>query len=268
MAAKAPGHRPDPVSPDRRWIVKALRILLVLALVGVLGSSASGQWPLENHYKVYTLTPPYTFAAPMVLHDQFGTYTAQQVLLDKFATPVEKNGEPMVDPVAHQTWWRLDIPAPGWNIGVENQFGFQSWHVGDVRFLVLPARKFEPGPPLLRNHYLAYTASGPAVSVPVHLTDQFGSIDAIAAEPALFLNPVEKIVNGAIYPIEDPEAHLACYRLNPIRTYNIPVVAYDQFGIWQFTLGEDRWLCVPSYKRQVVETETTTWGTIKSLYHQ
>ena len=247
--------------------MKRLTILLALVFVVASWAVASAQWPLENHYKVYQVAPPYTYSASIVLNDQFGTYSAQTLVLDKFATPVMKNEEPILYPEAHQTWWRLDIPTEGWDVGVDNQFGFHSWHIGDVRFLVLPARKFEPGPPLLRNHYLAYAASGPPAGIPVHLTDQFGTVDVIAAEPELFLNPVEKMVNGVIYPIIDPTAHLACYRLDPPMLYTLPVVAFDQFGAWQFQLEDHRWLCVPSFKRQVVATEATTWGRVKALYH-
>ena len=51
--------------------------------------------------------------------------------------------------------------------------------------------------------------------------------------------------------------------------YNLPVVAFDQFGDLAVRNSSDhRWLCVPSFKRQVVATETTTWGTVKALYHQ
>lgn len=248
--------------------MKAWRILLLLAFALAFGADALAQWPLENHYKTYTLTPPYTHPGPIVLHDQFGHYTAPLLILDMFATPVMKNDEPILDPRAHQTWWRLDLPAAGWDIGVENQFGFRIWHVQDVRYLVLPALKFEPGPLPERNHYLAYQAFGPRVDLPVHLTDQFGAVDALVTEPMFFLNPVEKVAEGVTYPILDPEAHLACYRLEPLLTYGLPVVAYDQFGAWQFSLGEHRCLCVPSFKRQVIATEETTWGAVKALYHQ
>lgn len=243
------------------------RMVCIVCLSVLLIASASAQFPLENHYKVYNIMPPFTYTANILLMDQFGDYQVSFLTLEKFATPVEKNGEPILYPELHHTWWRIDVPqAPGWNITIDNQFGEQVWHVDNPQYLVLPARKFEPGPPLPFNHYLAYNAIGPDVAVPVHLVDQFGIFDGVAMTPEFFLNPVQKTADGVVYPIIDQEAHLACYRLDPPWTYLIPVVAFDQFGEWQFDLIDHDCLCVPSFKQVVVQTESSTWGEIKSLY--
>jgi hypothetical protein len=252
-------------------------ILLVLALGVVLCTGVSAQPLLENHYKVYNVSPPITYAGGLLLQDQFGSYNVGPLVLRKLANPVAKihNGVlfPILFPEVHQTWWGLDLTGQGWVVEVENQFGVSVWHVGNPRFLVLPARKNQPGPPLIHNHYLAYEATGPGIFVPVQLDDQFGPSEQVVAEPVLFLNPVQKTTpNGVVYPIEDPEAHLACYRLQPVMPYNIQVLAWDQFGNWQqpwqIVVNDDCYLCVPSHKRTVVETEKTTWGDVKALYHQ
>jgi hypothetical protein len=273
-AARVSSRRVFPVSLDRRKIMKLVtKLLLVLALAVILGTGASAQVLMENHYKVYNITPPYTYSSPtgIILHDQFGQYIVNNLLLDRFANPVEKQHDgqvyPILFPEVHQTWWSLNYPTPGWDVEVENQFGTSVWHVGDVRYLVLPALKDVAGPPPIHNHYLAYQASGPAENIPLVLTDQWGTVTAVAAEPAMFLNPVEKIADGQVYPIVDPVAHLACYWLQPPISAFHPAVAYDQFGIWQFEALDHCWLCVPSYKRLVVGTESRTWGDIKALYH-
>ncbi len=245
---------------------RSLSFVALFASLVLIATTAGAQWPAENHYKVYTLQPPATFAGSLVLADQFGIYQISAITLDRFATPVEKNGEPIIEPLLHQTWWRLDIPTVGWFVELGNQFGEQGWQIGDLRYLVAPARKYEPGPPLPYNHYLAYDATGPDVAVPVHLVDQFGAVDVVALRPLYFLNPAEKQVDGVVYPIIDPEAHLACYELDPIMTYGILVTAFDQFGTWEFTIQNHECLCVPSVKHGVVATEDRTWGEIKSLY--
>ncbi len=133
---------------------------------------------------------------------------------------------------------------------------------------MLPANKNQPpGWPTDRNHYLAYQASGPVVDIPVVLQDQWNTVSVVAAEPEMWLNPVRKTHNGQIFPIVDPVAHLACYRLLPPMPAFHPAVASDQFGVWQIEALDHCWLCVPSYKRVVVGTEPKTWGDIKALYH-
>ena len=243
-------------------------ILFLLTLTLACAICAQAQpWPEENHYKVYNIDPPYTFTGDIQLSDQFGGYNVNLLVLEKFANPVQKNGEPIIFFETHHTWWHVDLVGSGWSILVENQFGEQAWQVEDPQYLVLPARKYEPGPPLQNNHYLAYEASGAPVNLPVNLADQFGVVDVIAMEPVYFLNPVEKVVDGVLYPILDPEAHLACYRIEPPMAYDIQVLAFDQFGIWDFLVLDHDCLCVPSWKRQVVTTEARTWSDVKGLYH-
>lgn len=247
---------------------RVLLTALALTFVCVVCVQAQPQWPIENHYKVYNVQPPHAFTGPIQLADQFGGYSVDVLFLEKFANPVQKNGEPIIFPETHETWWRVDLVGQGWMIVVDNQFGEQVWQVGDPQFLVLPARKFEPGPPLQNNHYLAYQAMGQPVNIPVSLVDQFGQIEAIAAEPVYFLNPVEKVTpDGVVYPILDPEAHLACYRIDPPMMYDIPVIAFDQFGVWDFIVLDHDCLCVPSFKRQVVRTEEKTWSEIRGMFH-
>ncbi len=248
-----------------------LATLLIVTLSLLLALPAAAQvviGPAEDHFKVYDVPEKIPFPAFVGLNDQFGPSSADTLVLDKFATPVSKNGEPMLDPVRHLTWWRIrSDPQPGRQVVLENQFGLQTWMVYDGMYLLVPAVKNGEGQLEPHNHYKCYRAAGGAVNLPVILVDQFGTVDVIAADPVLFCNPVEKIdAAGLFFPIVDPEAHLAVYRLDPPMPYGIPVFAEDQFGLWQFTLAQHEWLCVPSYKQEVVPTRETSWGRIKSLY--
>ncbi len=245
---------------------RVMLAFLITALLIVSAVNTFAQWPLENHYKVYDVVDPYTFTAPITLYDQFGEYAVDNLVLDHFANPVRKNNEPIIWPEVHQTWWSLYFQTPGFRIVIDNQFGVQMWDVGDAVYLVNPALKDVPGDLPVHNHYLAYEATGPAVHIEVTLEDQWSFIDAIAVEPALFLNPVEKQVDGNWYPIIDEYAHLACYTLEPPGSYLVPLTAYDQFGIWQLEADEHCWLCLPTWKLEWSAREETTWSTIKTLY--
>lgn len=247
---------------------RVMTVLLALTLACVLCWPALAQWPLENHYKVYNVSPPYTFTTNVLLVDQFGTYAPPAMILTDFANPVMKNDEPIVFPENHHTWWQVDLVGTGWIVEVENQFGDQVWQLTNPRYLVLPALKNQSGPPPLHNHYLAYEAVGQPVNLPVTLADQFGVVQVVAAEPVFFLNPVEKIVEGEVYPILDPQAHLACYRIIPPLAYDIQLLAFDQFGEWELLALDHDCLCVPSWKRTVVRTEQRTWSEIKGLFHE
>lgn len=243
-----------------------ITLLAVLFVCGMLWSSVVAQIMGENHYLVRLTFGDYTFQGQLELQDQFGDFTTTMVKFDKFALPVEKNGEPMWNPQAHQTWWIISDPQSIWWTLLENQFGPQTWQVKDGRYLVVPATKNDPAPLSDVNHYKCYDAIGPALDLPVTLQDQFGFYNMIIREPVLFCNPVEKIVSGAIFPIIHPETHLACYRVEPFVPSDRSVWAYDQFGDWYITVHEPCWLCVPSLKLETVPAENSTWGAIKSLY--
>lgn len=246
-------------------------MVLFLSLVLVVGLSltdGAAQMMLENHYLVYEVPETYVMPGPISLNDQFRFICADEVWLDKFATPVEKNGEPMFEPMMHQTWWTLHDPQSIWWTTIENQFGTQLWQVKDGRFLVLPAFKNQPGTLPPWNHYKCYDAVGPALNMPVMLVDQFGVYQMTATTPVLFCNPVEKCVDTGQYPIINPEMHLACYLLEPPMPGGMPAMAFDQFGDWQVTPMEPCWLCLPSLKLHTVPNEDSTWGKIKSLYSE
>ena len=243
-------------------------LIVTLVLVAGFGwTDGQAQLP-ENHYLVYDVPDQWTYDVQLVIFDQFNpAFFADSFVLDKFATPVQKNGEPMFNAMMHQTWWQIHDPQPVWEVVLDNQFGLQTWQVTDGRYLVLPALKFDPSPIPPWNHYKCYDAVGPPVDIPVVLVDQFWTYEGIAALPEQFCNPCQKeVFEGEIYPIIEPEVHLACYRLEPAEIVAFAADAFDQFGMWPVMLEETCWLCLPTEKLQAEGTQQSTWSDVKSLY--
>jgi len=254
---------------------KLVIVFLAFALVFGLCGGAGAQVFNENHYLVYNIDTPFPINMPLNLFDQFGPYTGDLFVMDKFANPVEKdiNGviTPIYDNTIHQTWWRIeDDPQLQRQVGFVNQFGNQDWFVGDGQYLVLPAWKDDPigDFPYPWNHYKCYDVIlGPPVDIPVLLHDQWGGFGTLVAEPVLFCNPcIKEIIGGLRYEIADDFPHLAVYRLEPPFDTDVPATASDQFGVWQFNSREAIWLAVPSDKLVVIGTEEKSWGSLKGLY--
>ena len=63
-------------------------------------------------------------------------------------------------------------------------------------------------------------------------------------------NPVEKILpTGQVFPITNPNAHLACFNIKPPSTQPTPTVQVtNQFGTGTLIPGQPNLLCVPSWK--------------------
>lgn len=243
---------------------------IVLAAAGTSGFAQTPPLPID-HYKVYNVEPGYPYFRPVMLRDQFGQHPAQVLFLDRFANPVNKNNEGMLDPILHYAWWRIDSPEPPRAALIGNQFGQdQEFHIFDAVYLLNPALKHaqSPGEPLpIANHYKCYQAQGAPIQREVVLADQFGTRTAMVLEPELLCNPTEKITDdGRVYPIIDPNAHLACYRIQPPMFYGIGAVIHDQFIFADIRFKEDWLLCVPSTKNVIVPTEPQTWSRVKALY--
>jgi hypothetical protein len=244
-------------------------MLIAVALIVTTTPVQAQFLPQENHYKVYETTGP-SIVEPVQLTDQFGGYAVDQLILEKFANPVEKNGEPMVDPMMHQTWWRLFLsdPIPIRGVKATDQFGTNVWTVYNPAYLVNPALKNTgPDDPIpMWNHYLCYDAALEPIGIQVTLVDQFGTQTTLVLEGRYFCNPVEKVIaSGEVYPIVDPSAHLTCYTIEPFFPPEV-ITALDQFGYWTVDIGESTCLCAPANKEDVVGTEEGTWGRIKALY--
>ncbi len=114
------------------------------------------------------------------------------------------------------------------------------------------------GAPL--DHFKCYTARPVTRTMPfrVTLTDQFESQEVTVIRPIMLCNPVEKCdAAGVCTSIENPEAHLTCYRtLDVAGTPEfVPqeVLVTNQFGRSQRLeiLRRRNLLCLPSQKTEV-----------------
>jgi hypothetical protein len=241
-----------------------------VAVTLLLPSLASSQdAPAENHYKIYSESATEIPALiPIVLRDQFGTVTIDIIQRIQFATPVSKDGSIIYDDKAHQSWFKIFADQPARDVLVTDQFGTNTWRVGNIQYLVAPAVKYpQPGDhPPVRNHYLCYEALlAPTVAKFVTLVDQFGQGQVFVVMGKMLCNPVEKMVGGVVYPIIDPSAHLACYLVENPTIYSQPVTVLDQFGNPEMVLIRNECLCTPAFKGPV-PTQQSTWGRIKALY--
>jgi hypothetical protein len=107
------------------------------------------------------------------------------------------------------------------------------------------------------------------MNIPVVLVDQFGQTTHEVMAPRYFCNPVVKRLDtGEVFPIVDPEAHLACYWIQPPQPPFAQLNATDQFGVWALRAREAQWLCLPSTKLQSVGVQKDTWGRVKKLYKE
>lgn len=257
----------------------ALLVLACAACLSLVGARAEAQVnPLWDHYKVY-MTPPFPvppLGTPVRLLDQFGPYDHVVEQLERFMNPTEKlvAGQPIPSPInnplLHYSWWRITPQPFSATVTAVNQFGDHTINVHDAIYLLNPARKNQPAPPPIANHYKCYFCEGPPVNVNVQLTDQFGPWPTTVMFPRYFCNPVEKRVQpptGAVYPIEDPNQHYICYEIQPEDPTPHTAIITDQFLPNHTTqMNPARWLCVPTYKSGVTETSKNTWGKLKQLY--
>jgi len=237
-----------------------------------------------NHYWTYLVPEPITVSVNVLLMDQFGLSQHNALLLDRFAIPVDKNGEGIIDPIAHLSWWRfLDgTDSPFRRVVVTNQFGEHELEVFEAEYLLAPALKNpEPngdeedggsglGDPELGalDHYKCYKVLGPSTDRFVTLSDQFQLGEGDVLEPVYLCNPVDKIRQdtGGRFPIVKPTEHLVCYNLLFPASPVPGLIFRDQFAEAQIPLDVVDLLCVPSTKEQVVQVEDSSWGKMKSLY--
>jgi len=263
---------------------KCLRLScgVVLGAVAVLslvaGSSLAQGDPsyAENHYKVYELSAPVPapVVGPVLLRDQFSSVTIDQLMLEKFAIPAEKEvldgtGEvyQIVDPMRHYTWWKFDNPELVRRVDALDQFGGYSWRLRNSVYLLTPAGKNQTQYPEGANHYKCYVADdAPVVEIEVRLADQVDSVVVAVLQGEFFCNPVEKEVDGVIYPIVDDLTHMTCYRVDNPTPYDVVYTVVDQFGMRDIVLANNMYLCLPAEKGTVVGDVPSTWGRIKALY--
>src|SRR5215813_7618464 len=87
------------------------------------------------------------------------------------------------------------------------------------------------------DHQLCYGASSTGFKIPagIRLVNQFspnGFVPAITHKVVLHCNPTMKILpTGKVFPITNPNAHLACFKITPPTPQPTPMVSVtNQFG--------------------------------------
>lgn len=113
------------------------------------------------------------------------------------------------------------------------------------------ARIAQP-PPV--DHQLCYNASSQfAIPGGIRLINQFspnGFVPVISSALVMHCNPVQKTVpSGQVFPITNPNAHLACFPLRVTSPQPTPtVVVANQFGSATLVPSQPNIFCVPSWK--------------------
>ena len=176
-------------------------------------------------------------------------------LLDFFANPVSKNGEPLYNRNAHLTWYRGVQPAePIRRVVLENQFGKFDIRTGTGYGLLVPTQKVERGSAFAEevDHFKVYRLVD-VVSVPakgVKLQDQFGSEGVRLRLPLYFAVPVMKRHGEKDFPIHNENAHLLIFSIT-VQDIKKKVTLRNQFanGI-SINVVRSIMLAAPSLKRE------------------
>jgi hypothetical protein len=223
--------------------------------------------PVLDDFKCYETRQLGTRFDPrqVVLTDQFHTQRVNVVRPEAFCNPVDKNGEGISDANVHLTCYQIsdvrgdEFPAfPRQRVEASDQFGTHTLLLRSIRTLCLPSSKSAAGetpgpPPTNADHFKCYTTRQVGTrfdSRQVVLSDQFNTERVNVARPEAFCTPVDKNGEG----IQDPTAHLTCYRIRDVRGDEFPAFqrrrleASDQFGTHSLLARETRTLCLPSSK--------------------
>lgn len=145
---------------------------------------------------------------------------------------------------------RMSLRATAWRVALVVLVG--GGLAAGVTMATSAGARVTTPPPV--DHQLCYSASG-AFKIPsgIRLINQFspkGFVPKINSKVAWHCNPAEKILpSGKLYPITDPNAHLACFTITPPKAQRNPnVVVINQFGSATLATGQPNLLCVPSWK--------------------
>lgn len=104
------------------------------------------------------------------------------------------------------------------------------------------------------DHQLCYYASAQGFQPPssVQLLNQLSStagFPGIIGALQFNCNPVQKtLASGPIFPITNPNAHLACFGLNAPTQPTYAVTVTNQFGTAQLLTAQPNQLCLPTWK--------------------
>lgn len=103
------------------------------------------------------------------------------------------------------------------------------------------------------DHQLCYTASAAGFKIPpgVVLKNQFSpnGFTPTISSLAIHCNPVQKTLpSGQVFPITNPNAHLACFTITAPTQPTPTVMVTNQFGSATLVPSQPNLLCLPSWK--------------------
>jgi hypothetical protein len=198
-----------------------------------------------DHYLVYD-----AYGSPVVvnvsLNDQWGNQT--DVLVYEpwyFATPVSKNGTPIVDPDVHLVIYWISGGYFSETVQVANQFGNRTLNVSSLDYLAVPSEKVvPPAPPL--EHFKCYNVTGALpLGAPVYVVDQFDEYwDILVLEAEWFCNPVQKNSESIV----NEDNHLTVYNIFALNQSWWYVEVDNQFGLQDMYVFGPVALAAPTWK--------------------
>lgn len=249
----------------------------------LLASPVYAAPPILDHFKCYPMgdtTPVNEFVS---LDDQFspqptpgGPGILEIDLVDRaviFCNPVAKvdsSGQvtSISNPNNHLKMYRFHPNILNQKaLTIANQFGGQNITISAPVLLAVPTQKDNLPPPSGLDHFRCYPAivtpgavNQPRFPIHVSLKDQFDkqpegvSVLGVVA----FCAPADKLHNGQITSIQNPNDHLTCYVFEetttaPVTAPATPVLVHtkNQFGTERFFVKQARYLCVPTSKQVV-----------------
>jgi hypothetical protein len=258
------------VEPDETFFVNLSNI------VGATAADAQGQGtivnddlppPVLDHFKCYKTKQLGTRFDPrrVVLADQFNTQRVNVVRPETFCNPADKAGSGIKNPTAHLACYKIgDVRGDEFpkfrkqRVEASDQFGTHTLLLKKIRTLCLPSSKSPAGevpgpPPTGLDHFKCYKTKQLGTRFDprrVILTDQFNQERVNVVRPEAFCTPVDKDGSG----INDPTAHLTCYKIRDVRGDEFPkfrkrpIEVGDQFGTHSLLVKKTRTLCLPSSK--------------------
>jgi hypothetical protein len=239
--------------------------LAAAALVLLLfptGASAQADLGLD-HFKCYRITEGTPANDFVLLQDQFdvipGAAVFEHVIVKNpllFCNPVKKTtstgqATPILNENNHlEMYYIAPTTAQPRTVIVTNQFtSGAALVVFQPLALAVPTQKRPHDPPEKLDHFKCHVVQGQPVDLPVRLEDQWGREQVRVGRPVLLCNPTVK-VHEAVTPIENPDAHLLCYKIaTPNLSPTRAVQVRNQFDKDVIKVAQPTLLCVPSRKQ-------------------
>lgn len=204
----------------------------------------------KNHYKTWRLEP-IPFLATVDVVDQFMTDVMRLDTIDFLSNPASKDNEPIVRPDDHLLWYGATGKNTCLRVIYNNQFGLDTFVIGQASYLLVPAQKLPhpPPDPTQIDHYKAYRVNNPQSFTRVtQIQDQFDATAEVVdvLTPVYFLTPASKNGEG----INDSTTHYVAYDIVPKDPLVTTRITIDQFGTHQATTRRSEMLLVPTRKLQ------------------